>query len=44
MKPLLDKYTAFRDAVLPFIIPVFIGLLVLIYVIVKRNYAGPKRA
>ena len=44
MKPLLEKYTAFRDAVLPFIIPVFIGLLVLIYVIVKRNYAGPKRA
>ena len=35
--PLIEKYTAFRNAAASFIIPVMIGLLVLIYVIVKRN-------
>lgn len=44
MKPLLEKYAAIRNAVQPFIIPIFIGLLVLIYVIVKKNLDSLKRA
>lgn len=35
--PLIEKYTAFRNAAALFIIPVFIGLIVLVYVIGKRN-------
>ena len=42
--PLIEKYTAFRNAVQPFIIPVFIGLIVLIYLIVKRNLDSLKHA
>ena len=44
MKPLLDKYVAIRNTVQPFIIPVFIGLLALIYVIVKKNLDSLKHA
>lgn len=44
LNPLLEKYAAFRNAVQPFIIPVFIGLLLLIYVIVKRNLDSLKQS
>ena len=44
MKPLLDKYVTIRNTVQPFIIPVFIGLLVLVYVIAKRNLDSLKRS
>lgn len=37
INPLLEKYTAFRNAAGLFIIPVFIGMMILNYVIVKRN-------
>ena len=43
-EPLIEQYTAFRNVVFPFIIPVFIVLIALIYVIVKRNYDSLKRA
>ncbi|MBR5361873.1 MAG: ABC-2 transporter permease [Oscillospiraceae bacterium] len=42
--PLIEKYTAFRNAAAPFIIPVFIGLIVLIYVIGKRNLDSLKQS
>ncbi|MCR4760101.1 MAG: hypothetical protein K5705_07515 [Oscillospiraceae bacterium] len=44
LAPVIDKYVAFRNAVQPFVIPVLIGLIVLIYVTVKRNLDSLKRA
>ncbi len=44
LQPLLDKYVTIRHTVQPFIIPVFIGLLVLVYVIAKRNLDSLKQS
>ena len=44
LAPLFEKYTAFRNTAQLFIIPVFLGLIVLIYVIVKRNLDSLKQS